>query len=202
MITMDHIRNKIKVREDYQSIEPMVTRKASVVIPIIDYKDGPRILFEKRSSGIPQGGEICFPGGIIEGSETPKETALRELKEELVLRDEQVEFITALDVMGTEYGTKIYSNLVRLDDYKETFSKSEVDSVFTIPVKWFKNNQPEVYDAHLVRDKRDVLPYEIIPGGEDYPWKSLKSKLYFYRSSPEIIWGLTAKLLYYFIKSI
>lgn len=202
MVTSDHIINKTSGLEDYQIIEPMVKVEASVAIPLIDSEDGAHILFEKRNMDIPQGGEICFPGGIIEGLETPKETAIREIKEELILSDDQVEFIDTLHVMGTEYGTKIYSNLVRIIDYKNTFSESEVDSVFTVPVKWFKENRPEIYDVHLVRDKRDKLPYEIIPGGKDYPWKSLKSKLYFYRSSPEIIWGLTAKLLYYFIENI
>lgn len=202
MYTSDYIIEKKEHREDYQTIEPMVKIKASVTIPLIDSDDGALILFEKRNRNIPQGGEICFPGGIIEESETPKDTALRELKEELLIRDDQVEYISALHVMGTEYGTKIYSNLVRLNGYRGTFSESEVDSVFTVPVKWFMENEPEIYDVNLVRDKRDELPYEIIPGGKDYPWKSLKSKLYFYRSSPEIIWGLTAKLLYYFIKSI
>lgn len=201
-VMIDKIEKLKNVNEEYKSIEPIINKKASVVIPLIACKDGIEILFEKRNSKIPQGGEICFPGGVIEDGETPDKTAVRELKEELLINDEQVDFITKLHLMSTEYGTQIFSNLVIIKDYNWTFSKSEVESVFSIPISWFIENEPEVYDAHLIRDESDDLPYELIPNGKGYDWKSLNSKLYFYRSEPEIIWGLTAKLLYYFIKSI
>lgn len=202
MIKINEIESKIQNRSNYDSIEPMVTRKASVLIPLVETQDGLEILFEKRSSDIAQGGEICFPGGIIDVGETPEETSIREIKEELLLSDNQIEFLGPLHVMGTEYGTRIYSNLGVLKDYENSFSRDEVESVFTIPLKWFKENEPEIYDVRLIRDKDDYLPYDIIPGGKAYPWKSLNSKLYFYRSEPEIIWGLTAKLLFYFISMV
>lgn len=116
-VMIDKIEKLKNVNEEYKSIEPIINKKASVVIPLIACKDGIEILFEKRNSKIPQGGEICFPGGVIEDGETPDITAVRELKEELLINDEQIDFITKLHLMSTEYGTQIFSNLVIIKDY-------------------------------------------------------------------------------------
>lgn len=61
---------------------------SAVILPLIKVDGEYHILFEKRSHHIPQGGEICFPGGRFspELDQTYQDTALRETEEELGYR--------------------------------------------------------------------------------------------------------------------
>ena len=43
-------------------------------------------------------------------------------------------------------------------------------------------------------------PYELIPGGRDYPWQNIPRTMYFYRTDEGVIWGLTAEVLYHFLE--
>ena len=43
------------------------------------------------------------------------------------------------------------------------------------------------------------FPYELIPGGRDYPWRTRKFPEHFYRYQDRVIWGLTASVLAHFI---
>lgn len=64
-------------------------KEASVMVPFLDQTSDPDILFEVRQRSIPQGGDICFPGGQKEADETVHATAIRETCEELLIRQEQ-----------------------------------------------------------------------------------------------------------------
>ncbi|MCS7121726.1 MAG: CoA pyrophosphatase [Archaeoglobaceae archaeon] len=56
---------------------------AAVLIPIKDGRD-PKIIMIKRGKNLTRSsGHVAFPGGMIEKNETPKDAALREVKEEL-----------------------------------------------------------------------------------------------------------------------
>ena len=71
---------------------------AAVVIPLIQ-KDGEyHILYEQRAMELAhQPGEICFPGGRVEVGEDPKQAAIRETTEELLVDADQIELLAALD---------------------------------------------------------------------------------------------------------
>ena len=47
----------------------------------------------------------------------------------------------------------------------------------------------------LVTVTGDDFPYELVPGGKDYPWAVKKNPVYFYRYGERVIWGLTAHIL-------
>ena len=57
---------------------PVVMRAAGICFKTAD----DQILFVRRSAGSDHSGEWCFPGGGLEGSETPEGAALREVSEE------------------------------------------------------------------------------------------------------------------------
>lgn len=59
----------------------------AVLLPIVRIDGEDQILFEKRSSNIPQANEICLPGGRIDKSidATPQQAAIRETCESLEL---------------------------------------------------------------------------------------------------------------------
>ena len=75
MIEMEKIRSNTAGRET-EEVSP-VKRENAVLIPLVDREGELSILFEVRQAGIRQGGEICFPGGMIEKNESPVEAAVR-----------------------------------------------------------------------------------------------------------------------------
>lgn len=173
-----------------------------MLIPLVR-KDGEwSILFEVRQAGIRQGGEICFPGGRIEENESEIEGAVRETSEELLIPRENIEVIAPMHVMSGPGGARISSCLGILHRYEGNCSKQEVDHVFTVPLRWFAGHRPRISDAAMVVKTPEDFPYELLPGGENYPWHSVPRRFYFYESEGGVIWGITAQLLYHCLEVI
>ena len=63
---------------DMETIRPDTDRAAAVLLPAVIRDGEPNLLFEVRASNLPQGGEICFPGGALENGESSREAAVRE----------------------------------------------------------------------------------------------------------------------------
>ena len=172
---------------------------AAVLIPLVEKNGEWNILFEVRQSGIPQEGEICFPGGRIEAEETAEHTARRETAEELLLAQEQVEVVAPVSWMAGHWGGDICSYLGVLHDYDGTFAPAEVARVFLLPLSWFEGHPPREAEAKMVFQGEEGFPYHLIPGGENYPFASMPRRMYFYETEYGVIWGLTASLLHHFL---
>lgn len=174
--------------------------QAAVCIPIVLTADGPALLFEKRSSNIPeQPGDICFPGGMAEPGETIKEAAIRETSEELLIPEENIELLGASDYIHMEH-LAVYPFVAELKDYNGTFSRDEVADIFTVPLTWLSQNAPEIYNVESIMSPGEDFPYERITGGRSYKWRSRSEKVYFYQYGENTIWGLTAKILKSFLE--
>ena len=195
MTMMEKIRSNTAGRT-YEEVSP-VRRKNAVLIPLVEEEGELSILFEVRQAGIRQGGEICFPGGKIEENETAEEAAVRETAEELLIPRGDIEVIAPMHTMSGPGGARISSCIGFLHDYKGTYSRQEVDHVFTVPVSWFASYVPQVSKGAMVVETPDDFPYDYLPGGRDYPWRSIPRKFYFYESRGGVIWGITAQLLYH-----
>ncbi len=59
------------------------------------------------------------------------------------------------------------------------FSGDEVDHVFTVPLKWFLEHEPECYDTDVQTIPGKDFPFDLIPGGEDYHWRRGRYKVMF-----------------------
>lgn len=175
-------------------------RHSAVCIPVINGDEGPSLLFQKRSSKIPhQPGDICFPGGMIDPGETPIQAAVREICEELLISESQVKVLGESDYVHMEH-LAVYPFVVELVDYENTFSRDEVEEVFTVPLAWLRENKPEVYKLENDLRPQEGFPYERIVGGRNYQWRSRSEKVYFYQYGEYAIWGLTAKILKSFLE--
>ena len=71
-----------------------------------------------------------------------------------------------------------------------------------MPLSWFASHKPRISNASMVVKTPEDFPYELLPGGENYPWHSIPRRFYFYESDGGVIWGITAQLLYHCLKVI
>ncbi len=171
-------------------------RDCSVVIPLILEQENCFVLFEKRAGSLKvQPGEICFPGGSMEPGETPQETALRELSEELLIKPEQAEIVMACDYLEIPAGFTVYPFLAEIKDYQGTFSADETEEIIKIPFQWFFDHEPLCCMAKILTVPEEPFPYEMIPQGKEYRWREGCYDVMFYQYQDLIIWGMTAKMM-------
>jgi 8-oxo-dGTP pyrophosphatase MutT (NUDIX family) len=168
------------------------------------------LVFEKRAAAIRQGGEICFPGGAVESAlgESAGEAAVRETVEELGLPHEKVLLAGNLGILVTPWGSAVdlcYGVLDISDTAECRPHPGEVERVFSVPLRFFRETKPEVHLLrHEVRPEycdeggRTVrLPWEELGLPERYsrPWGLRSYPAWFYRRDGETIWGMTADLV-------
>lgn len=178
-----------------QITEP--AHRSAVLIPLVQNRDGETsILFEQRALDLDvQPAEICFPGGGIEEGETPLEAAVRETREELCLKRDQIRVIGEIEGVQNAGIVTIHAFLGELTGYAGTWSQNEVDHTFLIPVSWFLEHEPETYMTTITTEPGEDFPFDLIPGGRNYPWRRRQHPIYFYRHPEGVIWGLTAGML-------
>lgn len=171
-------------------------RRSAVVIPLLEKNGEYEVLFEVRSQNLHhQPGEICFPGGRCEDGETPEQTALREICEELCINSEQVTMIAPMDILISPSSMILYPYLGVLKDYKGTFGQDEVAEVFTVPLRYFLETEPETYDNKVYNVPQEGFPFDKIEGGEQYKWHIGRYPVNFYGYHGYTIWGLTARIM-------
>ena len=195
MIGLEQIRIQTAGRS-YEEILP-VKRRNAVLIPLVEKEGELHILFEVRQAGIRQGGEICFPGGMIEEGESAEEAAVRETAEELLIPEEKIEVIAPMHMMSGPGGARIYSCLGILHEYHGTYSIQEVDHIFTVPLSRFAAHAPRTSTGAMAVETAEDFPFDLLPGGREYPWHKIPRRFYFYESEGGVIWGITAQLLYH-----
>lgn len=201
---LEELRKKLKKPPAQQ--ERGNRRDAAVLIALTT--DAPdvqelSVLFEVRAKNLKvQPGEICLPGGGIENTETPEQTAVRETCEELLTEISCVDIIGKLPKMVTPRGGDLYPVIGVLSDYKGTYSRDEVDHVFTVPLSFFLENEPSCYEVGMETRPGEDFPYELIPGGREYPWAKRTRKIYFYQYGDITIWGVTAGVMRAFVRRI
>ena len=193
----EKLRKKLRHRP-VSLIEAAECRKAAVCLALLCKENGPEIILQVRSRGLEeQPGDISLPGGMVEPGETPEQAACRELEEELLISGEQYEIISLLDIMHTG-NLLIYPFLAVVHNYQGTYNTAEVAEIFTGPLRFFIETEPEIYKIRLEVKEPEDFPFDKIYGGKKYGWRKRTETVYFYDYEKYCIWGITAKLIHSF----
>lgn len=181
-------------------------KQGAVFIPILNRAHGPELLFQIRTAHIPQGGEICFPGGMRNNGDIDlKATALRETAEELCLplakivhqkhHGTYIDFVgRAIDVHSG--GLEIASVAAIAPD------ENEVADLFSVPLSFFKTTEMLTAEINVTYDfdgSTELL--DNLPDRFHKP-RHYKRSVCGWLYEGKLIWGITAEILKLCIDSI
>lgn len=178
-------------------------RKYSVLIPIVEKENETFVVFQVRSSTLKtQPGEICFPGGRIENSESERDAVIRETCEEMGVISDDIEIISPLDLFVSPFNFIVNPFLGRLNNFQNSkINKDEVDHVFYVPLDYLLECEPLEYTNSIGVNRCDDFPFELIKN-PNYKFKTSPYPTQFYIYNDYVIWGLTAKILTNFLNII
>ncbi|OPJ58291.1 NUDIX hydrolase [Clostridium chromiireducens] len=200
-MNLENITNKIGNSKPYiNGWERM--RRSSIIIPLVEINKVVHVLFEVRSKKLnSQPGDICFPGGKIDENETPKEAALRELLEELGVKN--INLINELDTVVRYDGIIIHPYVGVIKNIEEIkISEDEVDHVFYVPLSYLLEHQPLEFNNKINIERAKEFPYDLIVNRENYKFREANYKSLFYKYETYNIWGITAEMLQNFLKKL
>lgn len=163
---------------DCEAVKTENLIEAAVLIPIVERNDGLKVILTKRSNNLKQHpGQISFPGGKSEKTDKSLvATALRETKEEIGIKDKNVEILGQLSQHVTITGFKITPFIGRIKmGFSTEIQASEVSEIFEVPLSYLSN--PRNFRVESVK------------------WKGKKRFFYSIPYGPYYIWGATARIL-------
>lgn len=179
--------------------------KYAIMLPLLQVEEEIHVLFEVRSLDLRrQPGEICFPGGRIDAQDVNEQgAAVRETVEELGIHSNSITNIVPLDYMISPFGMIVYPFVGTIENPEKIKpNPSEVGEIFTVPLSFFINHAPTIYQINFKAEPEENFPYELIAGGENYNWRTRDLEEYFYIYNDKVIWGLTARILAHFIELV
>lgn len=178
---------------------------SAVLVPLIKRDGGLSVLFEVRSAKLKrQPGEICFPGGRIEaGDPNPLAAAVRETAEELGIDANFIKPLGPLDYVVAPIGVLLHPFAGYIDEKAVLKpNKDEVAEIFTVPLEYLLDVQPQVAHMELATRPREDFPAHLLPEYQMEWKKRYTYSLLFYQYEKYVIWGLTARVLASFLKVV
>lgn len=168
-------------RRPAMEIEAPNLKRAAVLIPIVRDPAGWSILFSRRSDQLQaHSGQIAFPGGGVEASETLENAVIRETREEVGIPAPRVELIGRLDDLITNSGFLVAPFVGVIGERIDyVLQESEVVEVFEVPL--------------------DALLDPAQPQVRYVTFRNRRFPAYFYPYGRFEIWGLTGRVLKSFL---
>ena len=158
--------------------DPAQLRPAAVLVPIVDRRPAPTVLFTRRAAHLKDhSGQVSFPGGRVHaGDASPEATALREAREEIGLDPARVE------VLGRLSETLVLQSAFRLTPwvasvpypYPYVADPREVDEILHVPLSELQRP-----GAHRV-EKREAY--------------GMNLDVHYFDLGGEVLWGATARI--------
>ena len=155
--------------------------KAAVLIALTE-EENPEVIYTLRSNKVSSHqGEVSFPGGMQEESDSSLiMTALRESEEEIGLPQNCVKILGSLDTMVSRFNVSVTPFVgVIPGDVELNTSSEEIEACFKVPLSF------------LLKDKR-YRNDEVNRNGETFYMPA-------YKYSSYVIWGLTAMITVNFL---
>lgn len=173
-------------------------RAYAVLVPLVEREGELHLLYEVRAKSLRrQPGEVCFPGGRMEGSETPEECALRETREELAIPDRCIRLLGRLDFIAHRANFIMWPVLGVVDSAaleRMVPSPAEVEEVFFVPLSHLLETEPVEYEYELIPTPAENFPYELLGIPRDYRWQHGSENVPVYPWQGRAIWGLTGRI--------
>ncbi|MCD8086152.1 MAG: CoA pyrophosphatase [Clostridiales bacterium] len=178
-------------------------REAAVLVPLVETEGGYALLYEVRAATLRrQPGEVCFPGGGIEGAETPSEAALRETWEELAIPPERVTLLGELPMAVHSTLRRVYPVVGVLPQAAVEGARpspAEVGRIFTVPLDWLLHNPPSRAAYTLAPERLEEQPPEVQDFLKGYRFRQ---EALYWRWDGETIWGLTARITWQLLNCV
>ena len=174
MINLDDLKSTLSTPLNLEIQNNGKYRIASVLV-VIYGKDPIVIMTEKPKHMKFHAGEISFPGGKLDNSDSDiLETALRETREEIGLTITRDQVVGQLDsVVTLNSGFLILPFVSIIDKIPELSPNAEVEKIFHIPLESFLNT--------VARDPD--------------PSHNLIQEMYTFEYQNQIVWGASARIL-------
>ena len=148
-------------------------KASAVLIPLFHNQGQYHVLFTERSDEVNfHKGEVCFPGGTQEPSDSSiLQTALRESEEEIGLEPKDLEILGELDDSITLTSNYVISPFVAFIPHPHPLKTNgkEVKGIFSIPLSFLLDEDNFRQDSHA------------------------------YEYEGHIIWGATARIVRQFV---
>ncbi len=182
----EEIRTKLSHYKPKFEKAPPNFKQASVLIPFYLQPTGLHMVFMKRPNDQgPHSGQISFPGGSRDESDNDESSvALRETEEEFGVNRDSIELWGRLKPQFTSVSNFWVTPFVGILPYPANFSpsKTEVERLLIIPFSLLRSNHSFSVGT--------------------YNWKGFEVPSYLYRYKHDVIWGLTARILFNLITLI
>lgn len=180
----EFIKNKIAAHIP-KEMRNKECKRACVLLPLVHQENALHLLLTKRTDNVKRHkGQISFPGGMVDvGDASIHHTALRELEEEVGIKESAVTILGQLDDIQIPTGfivTPVVGSISSLAELK--INPAEVAEVMLIPLEKF-------FDTSLQRtEEREIM--------------GTKRQVYFYNVWKEPVWGATAHIIKQFVSLI
>jgi 8-oxo-dGTP pyrophosphatase MutT (NUDIX family) len=180
MVSLDDLVARVRARgagspTPFQVDEP---RYSAVLIALFDGERGAEVILTRRSWVLSSHrGEVSFPGGRTDPGEHPHNTALREAREEIGLRENVVQIVGELDHIATVVSRSIIVPVVARLHARPVVQPmtAEVDRILTVPLV-------EFLAPHTYRSERWGLDWDRV--------------VHFFELDDETVWGATGRMLF------
>lgn len=197
------IANVKNIMKDY---EPKIyggRKESAVLIPLVQVDGEWHILYEVRSNLVSQAGDSSFPGGKVEPGETYEEAAIRETMEELNLNRDNIKVHGEMDfIIGQFMIIRCFVGELVGIEVSDIKPNEEVEQVYSIPVKYFMENDPKYYSVQF--NPRLEEEFEKSLGENEFKFnlRNHGEKVPVYEIEHHSLWGYTANLTERFIEII